>query len=56
RKAVKAFRRTVSGFKEQLAVLIYTIGGGPPRVLDLISTRYCNTVNGGQRNIFIEDG
>lgn len=56
REAIDGFRRTVGRFKEQLAVLMHITGGGPARVPELMSIRYCNTANGGQRNVFVEDG
>lgn len=39
-----------------MAVLMHITGGGPARVPELMSIRYCNTANGGQRNVFVEDG
>lgn len=43
-------------FREKLAVLMYIAGGQLVRGPEILSIRYSNTVNGGYRNIFIEDG
>ncbi|KAI0615940.1 hypothetical protein TUN199_12091, partial [Pyrenophora tritici-repentis] len=43
-------------FREKLAVLMHMTGGQPARGPELLSVRHSNTVQGGHRNIFIEDG
>ncbi|KAG9382313.1 hypothetical protein A1F94_006234 [Pyrenophora tritici-repentis] len=43
-------------FREKLAVLMHITGGQPARGPELLSVRHSNTVQGGHRNIFIEDG
>jgi hypothetical protein len=37
-------------------VLTHIAGGQPARGPEIISIRHSNTVKGGHRNIFIEDG
>jgi superfamily II DNA helicase RecQ len=43
-------------FREKLAVLMHIVGGQPGRGPELLSIRHSNTIQGGHRNIFIEDG
>ena len=42
-------------FREKLAVLMHISSGQPARGPELLSVRHSNTVQGGHRNIFIED-
>jgi RecQ family ATP-dependent DNA helicase len=53
---VNDYLDSVSLFLEKLLVLMHMTGGQPARALELLSLRYCNTLQGGHRNIFIENG
>jgi hypothetical protein len=46
----------VIAFREKLIVLMHITGGQPARGPEIMSVRHSNTVKGGHRNIFIEDG
>ena len=50
------FFKKIKYFKEILFVTTYITSGGPPRSKELFSIRYYNTVAGGLRNIFLENG
>ncbi|KAG9375667.1 hypothetical protein A1F94_013723 [Pyrenophora tritici-repentis] len=52
----KRYMDRVVEFREKLAVLMHITGGQPARGPELLSVRHSNTVQGGHRNIFIEDG
>ncbi|KAE8823008.1 hypothetical protein PTNB85_10187 [Pyrenophora teres f. teres] len=56
RQAVERYMDWVVEFREKLAVLMHMTGGQPARGPELLSVRHSNTVQGGHRNIFIEDG
>jgi superfamily II DNA or RNA helicase len=56
RDRFKRYLRQVTAFKEKLAIIIHTSGGQPARAPELLSIRHRNTVNGGRRNIFVENG
>ncbi|CAE7016508.1 Telomere-associated helicase [Pyrenophora teres f. teres] len=56
RQAVERYIDRVVEFREKLAVLMHMTGGQPARGPELLSVRHSNTVQGGHRNIFIEDG
>ncbi|KAI1663164.1 DEAD/DEAH box helicase [Pyrenophora tritici-repentis] len=56
RQAVERYMDRVVEFREKLAVLMHMTGGQPARGPELLSVRHSNTVQGGHRNIFIEDG
>ena len=45
----------VAAFYSKLLVLMHMTGGQPARGLEILSVRHCNTVQGGHRNLFIED-
>ncbi|KAG9375596.1 hypothetical protein A1F94_013806 [Pyrenophora tritici-repentis] len=53
---VERYMDRVVEFREKLAVLMHITGGQPARGPELLSVRHSNTVQGGHRNIFIEDG
>src|SRR5436309_3473959 len=53
---VNDYLDSVSLFLEKLLVLMHMTGGQPARAPELLSLRYCNTLQGGHRNIFIENG
>ena len=53
---VQEYMRWIGRFKEKLLILMHISGGQPGRTTELLSIRYCNTVNGGRRNIMVEDG
>ena len=56
RQAVERYMGRVVEFREKLAVLMHIAGGQPARGPEILSVRHSNTVKGGHRNIFIEDG
>jgi hypothetical protein len=56
RQAVEQYMDRVVEFREKLAVLMHISGGQPARGPELLSVRHSNTVQGGYRNVFIEDG
>lgn len=43
-------------FLTRLALLTFILGGQPPRGTELFSLRYRNTLAGGPRNVFIDQG
>lgn len=43
-------------FLTRLGLLIYILGGQPPRGTELFSIRFRNTVSGGARNLYIDHG
>ena len=55
-QAVERYMDRVVEFREKLAVLMHISGGQLARGLELLSVRHSNTIKGGHRNIFIEDG
>jgi hypothetical protein len=56
RQAVERYMDQVVEFREKLAVLMHISGGQPARGPEILSVRHSNTVQGGHRNVFIEDG
>jgi hypothetical protein len=56
REAVERYMGRVVEFREKLAVLMHIAGGQPARGPEILSVRHSNTIKGGHRNIFIEDG
>jgi RecQ family ATP-dependent DNA helicase len=56
REAVERYMGRIVEFREKLAVLMHIAGGQPARGPEILSVRHSNTVKGGHRNIFIEDG
>jgi hypothetical protein len=56
RQAVERYIDRVVEFREKLAVLMHISGRQPTRGSELLSVRHNNTVQGGHRNVFIEDG
>lgn len=56
RQAVERYMTQVREFREKLLVLAHTTGGQPGRAPEILSVRHSNTIQGGHRNIFIEDG
>jgi hypothetical protein len=56
RDRFKRYLRQVTAFKEKLAIVIYISSGQPARAPELLSIQHRNTVNGGRRNIFVENG
>jgi superfamily II DNA helicase RecQ len=56
REAVERYMGRIVEFREKLAVLMHIAGGQPARGPEILSIRHSNTIKGGHRNIFIEDG
>jgi RecQ family ATP-dependent DNA helicase len=56
REGVERYMGRVVEFREKLAVIMHMAGGQPARGPEILSVRHSNTVKGGHRNIFIEDG
>ncbi|KAI7148150.1 hypothetical protein KC316_g15819, partial [Hortaea werneckii] len=48
--------RQVIAFRGKLLALMHMTGGQPARGPEILSIRHRNTVQGGHRNLFIEDG
>ncbi|KAI7459296.1 hypothetical protein KC367_g9080 [Hortaea werneckii] len=48
--------RFVVAFRGKLLALMHMTGGQPARGPEILSIRHRNTVQGGHRNLFIEDG
>ncbi|KAI7458059.1 hypothetical protein KC351_g18349, partial [Hortaea werneckii] len=48
--------RQVIAFRGKLLALMHITGGQPARGPEILSIRHRNTVQGGHRNLFIEDG
>jgi len=53
---IRGYMARVEEFKEKLLVLVHMTGGQPRRGPEIQSVRHSNTVQGGYRNLFIEDG
>lgn len=56
RQEVERYMGRVVEFREKLIVLMHIAGGQPARGPEILSVRHSNTVKGGHRNVFIEDG
>ena len=56
REAVERYMGRVVEFREKLGVMMHIAGGQPARGPEILSVQHSNTVKGGHRNIFIEDG
>ena len=56
RQEVERYMDRVVAFRAKLIVLMHVSAGQPARATELLSIRHSNTVKGGHRNIFIEDG
>ena len=56
RAAVEAYQRRVDRFLELMLVIMHMVGGQPPRATEILGMRYCNTSNGGFRNIIVHKG
>ena len=56
RGRVGDWMRRVATFRGKLLVLMHMTGGQPARGPEILSVRHRNTVQGGHRNLFIEDG
>lgn len=53
---VRDWLKAVDDFRGQLLVLMHMTGGQPARGPEILSVQHTNTVQGGHRNLFIEDG
>jgi superfamily II DNA helicase RecQ len=53
---VDAYLRQVAEFLEKLLVAVQFTWGQPARAPELLSIRHANSIMGGPRNMFIEDG
>ena len=56
RRGIESYMARVAEFREKLLVLMHITAGQPGRGPEILSIRHSNTVRGGHRNIFIEDG
>jgi hypothetical protein len=56
RQAVERYMDQAVELREKLAVLMHISGEQSARGPELLSVRHSNTVQGGHRNVFIEDG
>ncbi|KAL8740051.1 MAG: hypothetical protein Q9190_007204 [Brigantiaea leucoxantha] len=55
-KGVDQYMKQVQMFRSKLLVLVHITGGQPARGPEILSIRHENTLRGGQRNVFIENG
>jgi len=55
-KSIDRYLTDLQSFLESLWVLIHVTSGQPARATEMIQARYCNTLQGEHRNIFIENG
>ena len=55
-EAVDIYLAKVDRFLERLLLLVHITSGQPSRATETLSLRHENTVEGGHRNVFIEDG
>jgi hypothetical protein len=56
RNEVERYIDRVVAFREKLLALVHMTAGQPARATEILSVRHSNTIKGGHRNIFIEDG
>jgi hypothetical protein len=56
RKEVERYMDRVVAFREKLIALMHITSGQPGRATEILSVRHSNTIKGGHRTIFIEDG
>jgi hypothetical protein len=56
RERMRDYMRKVARFRGLLLILMHITGGAPARGTEILSVRHRNTVQGGHRNLFIEDG
>jgi superfamily II DNA or RNA helicase len=56
KKEVERYMDRVVAFREKLLALVHMTARQPARATEILSVRHSNTVKGGHRNIFIEDG
>lgn len=55
-EAVEEYGRWVEEFRTLLLVLVHMTSGMPARSTELVGIRFENTIQGGVRNIFVQDG
>ena len=55
-KSVEEYLSAISRFLETLWLLVHITSGQPARVSEELGIRYCNTMQGEHRNMFIEFG
>ena len=53
---VRDWLKEIDDFRGQLLALMHITGGQPARGPEILSVRHSNTMQGGHRNLFIEDG
>lgn len=53
---IRDWFRQLDGFRGKLLALLHLTSGQPARETELLSLRHRNTVQGGHRNLFIENG
>ena len=56
KERVRDWMRQVARFRGLLLILMHITGGQPARGTEILSLRHRNTMQGGHRNVFIEDG
>lgn len=56
RSTVRDWLQEVDEFRGRLLALMHMTGGQPARGPEILSVRHSNTIQGGHRNLFIEDG
>jgi Orsellinic acid/F9775 biosynthesis cluster protein D len=55
-KAVNEYLKTASDFLQTLFLLVHITSGQPARVKEELGIRYCNTMSGEHRNVFVDNG
>lgn len=56
RQGIELYMARVAEFREKLLVLMHITSGQPARGPEILSIQHSNTVRGGHRNVFIENG
>jgi hypothetical protein len=55
-RAVHKYQKRLDRFLEKLLIIIHMVGGQAPRATEILGMQYCNSSNGGFRNILIHRG
>jgi RecQ family ATP-dependent DNA helicase len=55
-KGIAMYMERLAEFREKLLVLMHITGGQPARAPEILSICHSNTIKGGIRNVFVENG
>jgi hypothetical protein len=55
-QAVRDYQEKIERFQEKLLMIMHMVRGQPPRATEILGMWYCNSGNGGFRNILIHRG